>query len=318
MNSNRKSESFGNTKTDQELVDLGYTTPSHNPAYLHNILSELISTNNCALRYPEGLAPFDRDGASRHTQMRAFELIGPLITWALNHNIGRHLENLTPVAPAPRGFSDTAEQLAARDAVNSWQLEGKGAAYDYSNRRVNREILADLIQAMATGFHAAQDRARFLRDTADDLRALNGGETRPLFEAPKFKKMGDAFTAEELRFKALEHVAFRKGLGMKIEAALELVSIAFGADVTDWWRRDRASRTAKQVRRLEYAEARGKIARENQKAMQSHGTIHSVRTDYREFDDSTLRKNGAAYLSARAKMKRPKRGPSRKNTKKGR
>jgi hypothetical protein len=134
------------------------------------------------------------------------------------------------VYPWPEGDDEAPIQ------ANDHRHEAMGSAYlrskEPSDPQENRRIIAEV----AT--RAALLPAALLREFSEAIRAVDFGETRPLFLPLKGQRK-NAFTKWQLRLRAVEHAHFLWGGGDSKETAFDQIAKAFGvgADAVDSWDR---------------------------------------------------------------------------------
>lgn len=157
-----------------------------------------------------------------------------------------------------------------------WALEqiqsAAPAAYSMSPKQKQKFILYLLsMHEVATPPHMRTEvlpAVMFPREVYDELRealeALDLGETLPLLTPESTGKHGAAYTILKEQIRALEHVEFLVGRGMKKGVAEEMVARAYGASVErlrTWRKRELRQTLGDHLdRRLSDACAAGKLA----------------------------------------------------------
>jgi len=181
--------------------------------------------------HPQNPSPDDKELDSISALVWAGKLVEKLAGWAIYHRAGMIL-NGTTVFPWPESDQDAASQ------ANDHRHEATGSAYLQTNEssapQENRRIIAEI--ATRTALLPAALRHEF----SEAIRAVDFGETRPLFLPPKGQHK-NSFGKWQLRLRAIEHVYFLWGSGetKTKEDAVRQVAKAFGvsADTVDSWDR---------------------------------------------------------------------------------
>lgn len=163
-----------------------------------------------------------KDENSRKAFMAVSDLVEMLAGWAINHQIGLVL-NGTPggaVAPHDGGYSE-----AQREADNHVH-EAAAAGYDFSDTKTNRGILAALLHHGPGPFPVS-----IVIEATNALIALDMGETQP-FVAPTrgVSEGSQTYTEWMLRYWAVLHVSYFRGMKLPRDDALGMVAVAYGIE----------------------------------------------------------------------------------------
>lgn len=109
--------------------------------------------------------------------------------------------------------------------ADSHDHEAKGVTYRVGDHpaTVNRAILKKFLELKTSSIPLG-----LVSESAAALRALDFGETKPLLGATISAHRGAAYTLSQLRLKALAHVDYRRGSGLREAKSREIVAEAYG------------------------------------------------------------------------------------------
>ena len=152
----------------------------------------------------------------------AHHLVGNLVAWAINHQIGRVLHDPGTTKTDTKDDAESAEQSFPDDPL--YELIGERYRAEEANAEINRRILGCLL-FFNPGFLPSD----LASQATMGLQALDMGEIQPLFQKTVTGKHGLPYTLAYTRLRALEHVEFRRGCeGLTDEKALEHVAEEYG------------------------------------------------------------------------------------------
>lgn len=147
-----------------------------------------------------------------------------------------------------------------------------------------------------------------------DLLAFQLGGPVSLLKKQPTATHGDGSERRQLQIRALEHIAFRRGTGMKEERAQEVVTTAYGIDmdtIRQWRKRLRKDRGAYMAIHLEEVTSHGGLLaelRELKAEAPEFTTAHEVllATLEKRYGDETLARDGLAFAPYRHGAKKAK------------
>ena len=155
-------------------------------------------------------APLMKDQDATNALRVVRELIGATAGWALNHHVGRALNQ---VSPAPdtvfkgRGVIDP-KLLASERRASADHHEPKGASYRFGDSVQDRRALAALVRHLAP---VVSDHLAIHTEAA--LYALARGEAIAPLHPETTHKQGARFTLSILRLRAVQHREYLIGWG---------------------------------------------------------------------------------------------------------
>lgn len=175
-------------------------------------------------------------------------IFGSACRWPLRHFVGAELLKHETQFSDESALDDHTYEIAGH------QFWSEKSAPIVDVRRVLAMLMGLLFQMFPRSVES---------DVPDALRALNFGETRPAVTPEKTGRHGPAFSLDSLRFRAVEHVAYLNGTGLKKEAAQHLVALKFGVDegtVKGWAKRLPDTFISKSLldKRLDFAKQMGR------------------------------------------------------------
>lgn len=171
---------------------------------------------------PDGTA-VGKDQKSRLALLAAEDLVKRLAGWAIDHQIGLVVNGLPGGAAVPVDGKQTDTQRQADDHRH----EDTASEYDFADPTVNRRILAALLTHGPGPFPIS-----IIIEATDALIALDMGETRPFVRPTRgVGKESQAYTKWILRYWAVMHVEFLRGMNYKREDALSRVANAYGVGI---------------------------------------------------------------------------------------
>ena len=185
-------------------------------------LTELQNQTDPANSNAEG-----KDRAALSALFNAGMLVEAVAGWAIDHVIGLALEERELLPLQPSGALSHPEYLEIKQANDDHRHELAGAAISDSFDNIDPKIARSLLISLATG-NPGGFPSSLQRQIIESLQALQFGEVLPLV-APQQRK-GPSPLYRELRaqLRAVEFVAFRKGLGVKKYVAIGEICSAFG------------------------------------------------------------------------------------------
>ncbi len=169
--------------------------------------------------------PASREIASIMALRWARRLVRSLAGWAISHRIGIAISE-TAGWPWPVGDNQSANE------ANDARHEEIGSDYDFSDPILNRQILVELLRKGPVGIPT-----KLANEAAYALAALEFGEVHDLVKPSRRRQHGAGYKLARLRFMALKHVAFLRGLGWAKSDAQSLVGNAYGVsdETIDVW-----------------------------------------------------------------------------------
>ncbi len=170
----------------------------------------------------EPAAVAHKDALAHEALETAARLFDSHAGWARDHLVGRLMAGI-PSAPYLPG-TEREQALGPNRPWDDPTLERKGAAYEFTDRRINQRIGAELAQVCADIF-----RPRFGYMLSEAFSALLLGEPHELFR-PERRRLGStAARAWRLRLRALQHAEFLHGKeGAPKQTAQMRVANAYG------------------------------------------------------------------------------------------
>jgi hypothetical protein len=163
---------------------------------------------------------------------------------------------------------------------------------DLSDANIKRAVIARLAMVMPLPRLLGVELSRA-------LTALDFGEVMPLLARSAGGLHGNAYTIAHLRLTALRHVEYRRGVGLKKEAALADVAQAYGqaANTVKGWERTVSESLGKDLvaAHRESARFQAKERVRLRAAKDAHVEIKLLEDDY---GDAALQTDGAAYRAA--------------------
>ena len=162
-----------------------------------------------------------RDAKAHESLVLASMLFEQLAGWARNHVVGRVLAGVS-AASYVKG-TPTEKTLGSDRPWDNPKLEQLGAAHDFIDAATNQRILAALMPEIR---HVLDFRLAFQLSTA--FQALQFGEVMPLTTPATSYFKGQGYALWQLRLKALQHVEFQRGTGLKKYEAQDVVAEAYG------------------------------------------------------------------------------------------
>ena len=192
-----------------------------------------------------------KDENSRLAFMVANDLVELLAGWAINHQIGLVLNGTPGGAAAPHDGGYSEAQRKADNHVH----EATAAGYDFSDTKINRHILTELLDHGPGPFPIS-----IIIEATDAFAALDMGEVQP-FVAPArgVGKEFQSYTKWNLRYRAVLHVEYLRGMNHPRPDALGKVADAYGVEsgTVEWWIRD----VRKKLGNLPIKEMKGRVRR---------------------------------------------------------
>jgi hypothetical protein len=231
-------------------------------------------------------------------QALAVELAG----WAYAHVAGRVWNGCDYAKPAVVGHGLDELYRSAAEKADDHRHEATEITADPSENSKARRVLAALLPYMP-GLPRALD-------LAEGLEGLNFGEALPLVTPVKDGKHASHYTLAKLKLRALCHVAFQCGQGVKKYIAIECVADAYGcgADTVENWERRDLPETLGVMRvrdAMNYASAGGEQFKAYQNGKTDlNGTAppayaEEIMADLlREYGPEALKQDATKYMAA--------------------
>jgi hypothetical protein len=165
----------------------------------------------------------NKDAHAFKALIMASRLFNFLAGWARDHVVGRIAKGLPSVRYAPGIPREVA--LGPERPWDDPELEQIGTNYDFADPDINKRIVRELAEILR--YTLGTNLATQLRESFDAL--LFGQQTELVRPCRKGLK-GPAVQMWTLRFRAAEHVAFRRGRGLSKGEAQNRVAQNYGLD----------------------------------------------------------------------------------------
>ena len=171
----------------------------------------------------------EKDENSRLAFMAVSDLVEMLAGWAIDHQIGLVLNGTLGGAAAPHDGGYSEAQRKANNHVH----EAIATGYDFADTKTNRHILTALLNHGHGPFPIS-----IVIEAINALTALDMGETQP-FVAPSrgVGQESQSYSKWRLRYWAVLHVEYFRGMGLSRPNALGMVADAYGnePETIEWW-----------------------------------------------------------------------------------
>lgn len=191
----------------------------------------------------------------------------------------------------------------------AWMLDE--VSFDFRCRPANGNTRAVLLHQLHRAReifppgHASQlDAApvllpRWLLDELTEaLQALTKGEVQPLLAAAPNRRHDEAWTRDEMRVRALQHVEFLRGQGLSVGLARKRVALAVGAavDTLRKWEVECREHVRDLAGRLEWARVAGEIKVRRESDPDDRSAVDANAWDLlRQFRAESLAEFGRSY-----------------------
>lgn len=170
-----------------------------------------------------------KDEKSRLALMEVERLVEMLAGWAIDHQIGLVVNGLPGGAAFPANGKQTDTQRQADDHRH----EDAASEYEFADPKINRRILAAMLEHGPGPFPIP-----IVIEATEALISLDRGETQPFVRPVRgVGKEGQAHTKWMLRYWAVLHVDFFRGMNLKRLDVLAKVADAYGVEpeTLDGW-----------------------------------------------------------------------------------
>ena len=162
-----------------------------------------------------------KDAAAHEALSLGGMLFQLLAGWGRDHVIGRSLESV-PAAPYAKGT--TAQRSLGK--VRPWDnqaLEERGADYEFDDPAANQRIITALMYELHDVL-----RGKLAFQLHEAFEALQFGDVTDLVAPAKSYRKGKSHELWNLRLRAVQHVEFLRGTGLKKFEAQDAVAEAYG------------------------------------------------------------------------------------------
>lgn len=220
-------------------------------------------------------------------------LVEHLAGWAIDHEIGRVLEDGGPVYKVDGPLSSKDDH----------HFEAVASDYTFDDPTQNRRILVRLLEKNSGGFPIA---LACLASWA--LAALDAGETDPMLSPERTGKRNPAYTLLLHQMRAIEHVEFRRGTGKTANEARDIVGQAYNVNartIEKWETRLQDELGAFEVSSTrDWAREIGQVAQEQTTSGEKKDKfLGSFMVE--SYNDSALRRDADGFNFAQRQHKKP-------------